>query len=513
MATLYRCFVLVFITIYGIVFLQNCRQTEQKSSTSEPISLKATGKELSELYCTSCHSYPSPLMLDKTTWQKSVLPNMRMRLGLESDMFATYLNYDIDELNYLNKAGVYSDTPVLSQTDWQKIEKYYIDTAPVALKQPIDKVPQILQNFSFLKSKTGSNIANVSMVKFDTTNKQIIAGIYNKKNYLVKYNYNLVATDSLKTQSNVTDYSQTMGYNYMLLVGHLRPSDKRNGSLIKIQNNNEQIILLDSLQRPVDQVFADINNDGSQDVLICEFGNELGKVMWYDLKNNKKHLLSDLPGARRAIITDMNNDNIPDIVLLLSQGNEQIVIFYGKGKGFFTKKTIVKFAPMLGSSHIEIADIDTDGKADIIHTAGDNADLSVIKKPYHGLRIFKNYGNGVFKQSFFYHLDGATKALVRDFDNDKLPDIAVISYFDVYKKSSNKSFVMLKQNADHSFTDYYLPKLQIGKWLVMDAADIDNDGDTDIVLGSNLQFGNANIPEQKAKQYNELVLLKNNTIP
>ncbi|HRP33809.1 MAG TPA: hypothetical protein PKV73_18055, partial [Agriterribacter sp.] len=34
------------------------------------------------LYCSSCHLFPEPSLLDKKTWVNNVLPNMGWRLGI-----------------------------------------------------------------------------------------------------------------------------------------------------------------------------------------------------------------------------------------------------------------------------------------------------------------------------------------------------------------------------------------------------------------------------------------------
>ncbi|MGH2563341.1 MAG: hypothetical protein ACRDE5_02430, partial [Ginsengibacter sp.] len=41
-----------------------------------------TGEELAKIYCATCHVFPSPSLLDKSTWEKSVLKNMGWRLGI-----------------------------------------------------------------------------------------------------------------------------------------------------------------------------------------------------------------------------------------------------------------------------------------------------------------------------------------------------------------------------------------------------------------------------------------------
>src|SRR6266850_1187339 len=56
--------------IMGSLF--SCERDDQK------------GERLAKTYCGSCHAFTRPEMLDKTTWQKFVLPEMAFRMGLPS---------------------------------------------------------------------------------------------------------------------------------------------------------------------------------------------------------------------------------------------------------------------------------------------------------------------------------------------------------------------------------------------------------------------------------------------
>src|SRR5687767_9822554 len=66
----------VAFTITGFVFLPS---TGPKNKS---IFNFLTGEELAKAYCATCHLFPEPLLLDKTTWKERVLPNMGWRLGI-----------------------------------------------------------------------------------------------------------------------------------------------------------------------------------------------------------------------------------------------------------------------------------------------------------------------------------------------------------------------------------------------------------------------------------------------
>lgn len=196
-------------------------------------------------------------------------------------------------------------------------------------------------------------------------------------------------------------------------------------------------------------------------------------------------MLRSLPGATKAYITDYNKDGLPDIIALFAQAQEGIFLFINKGKGSFETRELLRFPPVYGSSYFELKDVDHDGHADIIYTCGDNADYSSeVLKNYHGVYIFINNGDFTFKKKYFFPIHGAYKAVVRDFDKDGDVDIALISFFPDKKHQPQEAFVYLENTGNFTFTPYTIKEYNVGSWITMDAADVDKDGDDDIVIGS-----------------------------
>ena len=145
---------------------------------------------------------------------------------------------------------------------------------------------------------------------------------------------------------------------------------------------------------------------------------------------------------------------------------------------------MLSFPAVFGSSYFELADFNKDGFADILYTCGDNADYSAILKPYHGVYIFLNDGKNHFKQAYFYPMHGCFKAMARDFNGDGNLDIAAMAFFADYSNHPEESFLYLEAKATTDFTPYSIPGTSSGRWLTMDAGDIDGDGKPDIVLGN-----------------------------
>jgi hypothetical protein len=197
-----------------------------------------------------------------------------------------------------------------------------------------------------------------------------------------------------------------------------------------------------------------------------------------------RHVIRALPGAIKAYITDYNHDGLPDLWVMFAQAEEGIFLFTNKGKGQFSGEEVLRFPPVYGSSYFELADLNRDGYPDIVYTCGDNADFSMVLKPYHGVYIFLNDGRNHFRQSFFYPINGCYKAVARDFDGDGDLDLATIAFFADYKHQPEEGFVYLENQGNGEFVPYSIPGTEVGRWLTMDAADLDGDGRMDIVLGN-----------------------------
>ena len=200
--------------------------------------------------------------------------------------------------------------------------------------------------------------------------------------------------------------------------------------------------------------------------------------------NYTKHVLIDAPGAIKAIVKDASKDGLPDIWVLMAQGDESIYLLLNKGNSVFESRQVLRFSPSYGSASFELDDFNKDGYPDILYTCGDNADVSQVLKPYHGVYIFMNDKRNYFTQKYFYPMNGCYKAMAADFDDDGDLDIAAIAFFADYLHHPENGFIFLKNDGNNSFKPFTIPEATTGRRLCMDVEDLDGDKKPDIVLGN-----------------------------
>ncbi|GLU45297.1 hypothetical protein Musp01_29210 [Muricauda sp. NBRC 101325] len=441
---------------------------------------------------------------------------MGARMGIRDPKFNPFKGYSFDEQYELIEQGIYSSVPTISEEDWELLKAYIIQNAPEELPEIPNRETQPLDKFKFnqvaLDSIPGTTI---SFLDFNKSSLSIVTGELNGS--IKQYQFKNDTTEQFYTApSPVTATTNTENGTFITAVGILDPSQEKEGAIFLKQGDSIST-LASELHRPVHTLIHDFNKDGKSEIVISEFGNLTGALSL--LKQNdqsvyEKSILIQNPGAMKTIVRDLDKDGNDDIVFLKAQGDESIMVLYQKENLTFSRDYLVRFSPIYGTSWFEMVDVDNDGDEDIITVHGDNADKTQILKPYHGMRIYLNNGNNEFEESYFYPMYGATRSETADFDQDGDMDIALISTFPDYADRPVNSFIYLENtgNPEFEFITRTLPLEADGKWFLMKAADVDADGDQDIILSAFTYFFSS-IPKDLAEKWSassaDLLILEN----
>jgi hypothetical protein len=508
-----------------------CSGKKKESKEMEYKAIPATnftGNQLAEIHCSSCHLFVEPDLLPKSSWKNDVLPAMGHRLGIYKGNVRPDSLFDNGRSGeVVKKANIFPEQPLLAREDWDKIVDYYLDNAPDTILPPkrANKIKMGLKHFKYRESVFSHTPSLTTMVKILPENRGVVyADSKRNINSLTFLTKDLEKDFILGLKTAPIDFYERYDTIYLTTTGkNIFPNDVSDGSLQKIvaKGTSESYTskeLIPNLQRPVKMAYGDLNNDGLEDVVACEYGNETGKLVWYENIGGDTYTMRTLgnrSGAISAVIKDANGDGLDDIFVLMAQGDEGVFYYQNQGDGTFTTKRLLSFLPLNGSQYMELVDFNDDGFDDILYVCGDNADKTPLLKDYHGIYIFLNDGNLNFGQSYFYHLNGAYKAMPRDYDLDGDLDIAAISFFPDYVGSPEESFVYLENKGNLNFEDYSFPESINGRWIVMDAEDMDADGDIDLALGSFVYFlplgDTTGLGQKWLSQGPSIVVLENTT--
>jgi len=236
---------------------------------------------------------------------------------------------------------------------------------------------------------------------------------------------------------------------------------------------------------------ADVDNDGNEDFFIggahdksaslyLHKGN--GKV---SLKNSRVFEADAALEDVAAAFFDADNDGDQDLMVGSGGNNVNLQrtykprLYLNDGKGNFTSSPNEVPSTFKNVSTISPHDFDGDGDIDVF--IGSRSIVGVYGiSPDH--LLLENKGDGSFNNAterLGYELKDAgmvTHSLWADMDGDNKKDLVITSEWDTPKiyKNTGRRLTKLTSNLDSLH----------GWWNTVEAVDLDNDGDQDLVLGN-----------------------------
>lgn len=231
---------------------------------------------------------------------------------------------------------------------------------------------------------------------------------------------------------------------------------------------------------------GDVNADGLDDVF---FGAASGEL---------KKLLVQLPNGqfREQSLATLNTDKASEVVaaqffdadgdkdldlLMITGGNDNYpndptltdYLYLNDGKGEFSKD--MRFPQVFESgASVAIADVDLDGDLDAF-VGGRLIPGQYGLSPKH--HLYRNEGKGTFRaeEQVFEGVGMITDALWADLNKDRFPELLICQDWG--------SVVVCSSNKGRQWSPQAVANTQ-GWWNRIRAADLDNDGDTDFVVGN-----------------------------
>jgi hypothetical protein len=457
-------------------------------------------------FCVACHAYPPPDTFPRNAWREEI----ERAYG------------------FFGRSTLNLKPPLI-----QHVVKYYEDRAPEKLP------PAKFQNastpapvdfdrirFPVVPKATPPAISNVNLVHlFDDKKLDVLACEMRHGMVLALRPYDPSPTwqvlykakpkaDSKKTPGQAVDSGfhpahaelvdlRRDGHKDILVanLGSFSPTDIRCGSLVWLRDDGKgkftPITLFDHVGRIADVQAADFRGTGKLDLVVAAFGwQQTGEIILLENHTTdwskpdfRPIVLDERHGTIHVPVIDLNGDGKPDFIALISQEHETIVAFINEGNSRFRKETIYEGPhPAIGSSGIQLVDLNGDGKIDVLYTNGDTLDKPYLLKPYHSVQWLENPGDGTFpwKHHPITPMYGVHRAVAADFTGTGRNDIIAVSFlpkeaFPQRKDQKLDAIIYLEQAKPGEFTRRYSLETISCDHVTCAAGDIFGRGKVDMV--------------------------------
>lgn len=263
---------------------------------------------------------------------------------------------------------------------------------------------------------------------------------------------------------------------------------KENSSL---DFNREPLIPFASSNQGPDIAVADVNLDGLEDFFVCGAKNQSSGLYLqnsdggFSTVQNSLFEVDKINEDTTGLFFDANGDDYPDLIIG-SGGNEfttgkplQPRLLINQNGQFLLKDNAFKDV-FSNTSEIATIDLEQDGDQDLI-ILSDRVPGEFGATPQQF--IFKNDGLGNFEDvtttvgQEFNQLGNITDAVVFDYDQNGFDDILIIGHWMAPTLFLNNEGI-LKLYPIEGF------KNSSGLWNTIELADLDNDGDLDVIAGN-----------------------------
>jgi hypothetical protein len=460
-----------------------------------------TAPEIAETRCGSCHAVPGAGDHTKENWP-GVLARMAAWMGMEtreiqslSDVLSPEQRAKIrTEREELIELGAIPETPLIDAQTWREISNAYVEAAPETMPNPALEMEYSAWDGAKVETIGAERLKGlvISALRMSPADDSLFivdfsfGGPTGSVGTIFNWTPDAGFTGELAFDNATTAVEPFDGRLLVTNIGDFLPSNDRNGSLWTVQPGEsgfEKEQIIGNIPRTPHALPVE-----DDQVLVSSFGHQVGKL-WVagrgdDGEYVEKQVLMDEPGATESLAVDIDGDGSVEYVTLVAQAYDGVVASWPTEDGSWTTERLFWRSPSFGHSDISTSDIDADGDMDLLVANGDNFDLpGNPPRPYHGVRVYKNDGEGNFEQSLFFPMHGAYAVEAGNFDDDDELEIAAVAYF-LQPETSSQNFVILDRDEDGQWQPYNAGGDARGKFCRIAVGDLDDSGLDEVYLGA-----------------------------
>jgi len=277
-------------------------------------------------------------------------------------------------------------------------------------------------------------------------------------------------------------------------MGQIMPSNERIGSVVVLENlDNRRFrsrVLIERIARVTDVRAANLvgHTDGRLDLVVGQFGYSQGETRWMENTGGwtfRSRIVNSQSGCVHTPVADFDGDGRPDFAALISQEWEEVHLFLNQGAGRFAESIIWGSTNEdFGSSGLAVADMNRDGRPDLIYTNGDGFDYAMVgHRPWHGIQWLENLGEGNFRYHRVGDFPGAYAPCAADLNGDGHLDLVAVSGFPLSNNPEAVSLMAWLNDGRQNFTPVPLARSP-SKLVTAAVGDLDGDGVPEIVTGA-----------------------------
>ena len=440
--------------------------------------------------CGTCHDVPPADILPRAAWRRSFEQMAIIRTGERQTV-------------EMRRQG-----SVALPDDMQRILRHYEQTAPERLPAPQGWPAADASRFKRRLMApelpgVAPTIANVRLVDTNGDGALEVVATDMREGMILSGNpmqpkLDVIASVPHPSRISPADLEGDGRPGFLVAdLGGLLPGDHLSGAVIWMRpqaGGGYAQRALEGWPRVADVREGDFDNNGKLDLAVAAFGwRSVGRVSVLENKSAGgqpslfEHVVDPRPGAVDVVPVDLNRDGKLDLIALLSQQFEAVVAYINKGIPAFTFEPVVLYkAPHAnwGSSGMQVVDLDGDDDLDVLLTNGDSFDDDIVK-PYHAIQWLENDGGLKFRVHHLAGMPGVHRAAAADLDGDGDLDIvagALLAGGSDRDESQMPALVWLEQTRRGVFERRTL-SMGSPRHATLDVGDIDGDGDIDIVVG------------------------------